>query len=236
MSVERHFIKVEKAKEFESYKRLPKYSHVPLALINPSPRKQRSPSRPKSPAFTIAAHPAKLQVKRFEQKQIPDHLMRAPMDSFTSSPANKGRAKTAKGRKGASPKKGGELSENKKIKRAEANRKLFYQELKKLLDKAEEAASAPGGSAEVPVVAGAPGTKLADCKDAIKDRRLLRFLYAAITGFTQPEIKLLKQEFVAFVKNVTNGLNARLADQLFSDAELADLFLLFCKRLEPAAP
>jgi hypothetical protein len=66
MSVEAHFIKVEKAKEFESYKRLPKFSHKPLAVINPSPRKKVSPPRPKSPTFTINAHPAKLQVKRFQ--------------------------------------------------------------------------------------------------------------------------------------------------------------------------
>jgi hypothetical protein len=240
MSVERHFIKVEKAKEFEAYKRLPKYTHVPLACINPSPRKQKSPPKPKSPSFTIAAHPAKMQVKRYEHKQIPDHLMRAPMDSFTSSPtAGKSRPKSqaGKGRKG-SPKKGGDLGENKKIKRAETNRKVFYQEIKKLLDKADEAASAPGGSAEVPVVVGAPQSKLADCKDAIRDRRLLRFLYAVVTGYQQPDIKIFKQEFITFVKNTLNGVNqqARAADQVFSDSELGDLFLLFCKRLEAPAP
>ena len=34
------FLKVEKAKEFESYRNLPKYSHIPLAVIHPSPRKK----------------------------------------------------------------------------------------------------------------------------------------------------------------------------------------------------
>ena len=135
--------------------------------------------------------------------------MRAPMDGFTSSPTG-GRSRTKSqglnGKKG-SPKKGGDMSESKKIKRAEANRKVFYQEIKKVLDKADEAASAPGGSAEIQVVTGAPQTKLADCKDAIKDRRLLRFLYSAITGYSQPEVKLLKQEFIQFVKNITNGVS-----------------------------
>ena len=86
------------------------------------------------------------------------------MDSFTSSPTSKKhssmRPKSAAmgaskgGRKGGnSPKKG--EGENKKSKRAEINRKVLFQEIKKLLDKAEEVASAPGGSAEVPVVTGA---------------------------------------------------------------------------------
>lgn len=110
------------------------------------------------------------------------------------------------GRKGGnSPKKG--EGENKKSKRAEINRKVLFQEIKKLLDKAEEVASAPGGSAEVPVVTGASQSKLADCKVAIRDRRLLRYLYSAITGNLQPEIKLYKQEFIQFVKTLLNGLN-----------------------------
>lgn len=32
--------KVSQAKEFEDFRRLPKYSHVPLAVINPSPVKR----------------------------------------------------------------------------------------------------------------------------------------------------------------------------------------------------
>jgi len=32
---------VSKAKEFESFKQIPRYSHVPMAVINPSPVKVR---------------------------------------------------------------------------------------------------------------------------------------------------------------------------------------------------
>lgn len=46
MSVERDpfrstssFHKVEKVKEFETFRQLPKFSHVPNAIINPSPQK-----------------------------------------------------------------------------------------------------------------------------------------------------------------------------------------------------
>lgn len=44
MSVERHFqsLKVSQAREFETYKNLPKFNHVPYAVINPSPRKKKS--------------------------------------------------------------------------------------------------------------------------------------------------------------------------------------------------
>jgi hypothetical protein len=56
MSVERHFhnsIKVSKAKEFETYKNLPKYNHVPLAVIHPSPRKKKSPEASPTPPLKV---------------------------------------------------------------------------------------------------------------------------------------------------------------------------------------
>jgi hypothetical protein len=69
MSVERNpavkFIKIEKAKEFKDYQRMPKFDHKPLAVINPSPRKKRSPPREESPTFTIAAQSAKIQAKKY---------------------------------------------------------------------------------------------------------------------------------------------------------------------------
>lgn len=34
------FLLVEKAKEFEAFRNLPKFTHVPMAVINPSPRKK----------------------------------------------------------------------------------------------------------------------------------------------------------------------------------------------------
>jgi hypothetical protein len=81
-------------------------------------------------------------MKKVEKKVIPDHLMRAPMDSFNSSPVTRkvsmgGRAKSAAGKGGA---KGGANTEGKRAKRAEMNKKVLFMEIKKLLDKAEEAA------------------------------------------------------------------------------------------------
>lgn len=64
MSVERNpaikFIKVEKAKEMKDYQRMPKFDHKPMACINPSPRKKRSPPREESPTFTLNALPVKI--------------------------------------------------------------------------------------------------------------------------------------------------------------------------------
>jgi hypothetical protein len=88
MSVVRHFqntIKVEKAKEFETYKNLPKFSHVPLAVINPSPRKRRSLESSPTPPLKVSGQHTKLGVKRYEPKQIPEHLMRAPQDLSSSA-------------------------------------------------------------------------------------------------------------------------------------------------------
>jgi hypothetical protein len=80
-------LKVEKAKEFETFRNLPKFNHVPYAVIHPSPRKKSRPSMSPTPNLTMSGTTSKLQVRRYEPKQLPDHLIRAPLDSsFSSSP------------------------------------------------------------------------------------------------------------------------------------------------------
>ncbi len=64
---------------------------------------------------------------------------------------------------------------------------------------------------------------------ALRDRRLVRYLYAGVTGNRSLQPLLLKQEFVNFVKSIIPPKENPL-----SDSETADLFLLFCKRLESA--
>jgi hypothetical protein len=97
------FLKVEKAKEFESYRNLPKYSHVPLAVIHPSPRKKRVPTRSPTPNLSMSGTQTKLAVKRYEPKQFPDHLLRAPLD--TSSVSSPKRPHSSMPGKGGSGKK-----------------------------------------------------------------------------------------------------------------------------------
>jgi hypothetical protein len=114
--------------------------------------------------------------------------MRAPMDSFTSSPSSKkfGRPKSAAGGRGKKLNASrGRDGENKRAKRAEANRKVFFSEIKKLLDKAEEAANAPAGNPDSINVLGGNTQNIASLSDvriAARDRRLIRFLFASATG------------------------------------------------------
>jgi hypothetical protein len=83
------------------------------------------------------------------------------MDSFTSSPSSRrfGRPHSSSG-KGKGKKlgrSGGRDGESKRAKRAEANRKVFFSEIKKFVDKAEEASSAPGANPDtVNVLYGSP--------------------------------------------------------------------------------
>ena len=103
--------------------------------------------------------------------------MRAPMDSFTSSPVSrgggskKGRGKSAKaGSKAAA----GANTEGKRAKRAEANKKVLFMEIKNIMDKAEEAASAPGSTTMDPVVLkGFNKTTLSKCREDLINKVLL---------------------------------------------------------------
>jgi len=45
---------VEKAKEYESFRNLPKFSHVPMAVIHPSPKKVKRPSPSPTPDLTMS--------------------------------------------------------------------------------------------------------------------------------------------------------------------------------------
>ena len=106
--------------------------------------------------------------------------MRAPMDSFASSPVSrggggggrsKGRSKSGKrGKKAAS----GANTMEKRAKRAEANRKVLFVEIKKILDKAEESASAPGSTTMDPVVLkGYNTTTLSKCREDLINKVLI---------------------------------------------------------------
>lgn len=199
--------------------------------------------------------------KKLEKKQIPEHLQRAPMDSFTSSPSRGGgspsrRPKSALTGKGGRGKGGKDTSgkkhegESKRIKRAEANRKALFHEIKRLIDKAEETANAPGGLPDTTIVVpNFPETNLTDVKIAIRDRRLLRFLCGPLVNNRHVQVLLLRHEFSNFVKALLGQSSpshsffqgaasappqAVKSDLVLSEAELGDLFLHLCKRLESA--
>ncbi len=88
-------LKVEKAKEFETFRNLPKFTHVPMAVIHPSPRKKKDRHESPTPNLAMTGSQAKLLVKRYEPKQLPDHLIRAPMDTSYSGTISPKRAKSS---------------------------------------------------------------------------------------------------------------------------------------------
>lgn len=46
---------IEKAKDFEKFRQLPKFTHVPYAVIHPSPRKRQTPSPPPNPDLQVTS-------------------------------------------------------------------------------------------------------------------------------------------------------------------------------------
>jgi hypothetical protein len=64
MSVERNtfnssqikFHEVAKAREFESFRNLPKFSHVPMAVIHPSPKKAFKPDPEPTPDLNVSGN------------------------------------------------------------------------------------------------------------------------------------------------------------------------------------
>lgn len=72
--------KVSKLKETPTYKNLPRFSHVPMAVINPhspSKRPQGSQLMQHLEPFT---NTLEIKQRKFSPKELPDHLMRAPID------------------------------------------------------------------------------------------------------------------------------------------------------------
>ena len=75
-------MKLSKAREFEKEKNLPKFDHANMAVINPIPKKRKMP--PPEPDYSqtllIASKQAGMNVRGVSQKQLPEHLIRPPID------------------------------------------------------------------------------------------------------------------------------------------------------------
>ena len=179
-NVQKHLV-VEKAREFEQYKHLPKYNHVPYAVIHPSPRKKKELSPQKDLTFTMSGSSSKLIQKKYEPKVFPDHLMRAPLES-TATPSyatKKSPSRSKSMKKGKSLREQKKQKENakkfesekKRIVRADKNLKDWFGELKKLSERSDEE----------PICQGSSGT-VAQGKLQLRERKFIRFLYQQISG------------------------------------------------------
>jgi hypothetical protein len=71
---------VSRAREFETFKNIPRYSHSPLAVIHPAAEREIRPiwKPPKKLNFDGTTVP--VQVNRFNPKNIPEHLVRPEID------------------------------------------------------------------------------------------------------------------------------------------------------------
>ncbi len=119
-------MKVTKAKEFEGYRTLPKFDHVSMAVIHPSPTKKRAPYAPPTPDLTIGSRTAKMTERDTQRKQLPEHLIRPSLDTSSTEVAmdkkmRKSQASASPG-KGNKGKKRSKVEEERfKVKRAEKN-------------------------------------------------------------------------------------------------------------------
>ena len=71
--------KVSFAREFEDFRQLPKYSHIPLAVIHPSPVKRVQKPRRPSPDFELQSSPQRMVTRPTFRQDIPESLVRPPV-------------------------------------------------------------------------------------------------------------------------------------------------------------
>ena len=72
---------VEKAREFESFKQIPRYSKPSMAVIHPSPEKVRKePSHKPPKTLLFDGSPYALSKRPDTAKNLPDHLVRPAID------------------------------------------------------------------------------------------------------------------------------------------------------------
>ena len=75
-----------KAKEFESYKQLPRFTHANMAVIHPATKTTSMKPSVSTPQLDVGATPMTMrQRNKIESKLkvLPDHLIRAPMSKNT---------------------------------------------------------------------------------------------------------------------------------------------------------
>ena len=94
---EMHVHKVSEAKEFEGFRNIPKFSKPVLAVIHPSPTKKRPPVRKADLEFELEGSPARLLKKQHTHKEIPEHLMKPPIEATPTRQATRVSSASKKG-------------------------------------------------------------------------------------------------------------------------------------------
>ena len=147
--------RVSFSKEFEDFRQLPKYSHVPLAVIHPSPIKRMPKPRRPEPDFEVEASPSRIIQRPGPRYEIPESLARPPVE--ISAGGRKRRPKSGVGFGSSQPRFGSRIAsakssskfadrqdaerakiEQEKLRVINQNVKSFYDTLKAGLEKPDD--------------------------------------------------------------------------------------------------
>ena len=69
---------MSKAREYESYKQLPRFSKPHLAVIHPKGRDKIMKPASSTKDLEVLSMPLSLKMRPVVDREIPDHLMKAP--------------------------------------------------------------------------------------------------------------------------------------------------------------
>lgn len=203
------YVKVSHAKEVPSYKSIPKYSHVPLACINPSPKKLRPTSASKKQDLELHSNPLKLKHQIRDKKELEPHLIRIPFDPNATPKQAKTfvdtKGMTVAQKKAANEAAAKSAAEAVKLKKIKRNLAVLFTEIKSKLDSKQDSEHLED---RIQLEAG----KL---RLQINDKRFVTQLYCAYTQFQ--DLLAGKQELQGFIKVfVPKMLDSEISEILYA--------------------
>ena len=191
--VRMHVQKVSQASEVPAYKNLTRYDHVPLAVINPSPMKKRPQSSIGEHSLEPMAQRVQLKAKRFEKKELPDHLIHAPIDKNATTKVRKvfvdTKGMTSKQKKEAMVAAQKQALEAKRARRIAANLKNLFSQIKGALESRKDDE----------LIHDSIRARIAEAKTKIEEKRFISYLMRAYFGKSDVSL-IFKSEFAQFFK------------------------------------
>jgi|688.fasta_scaffold661149_1 hypothetical protein len=215
---ELHVHKVSEAKEFEAFRYIPKYTKPYMAVINPASPKKKPQPKKLEPEFEVEGSPSRIAIKRSNKKEIPEHLLKPPMETASARAAPRRATSSQKGAKGYKNKLEQQKLEfeRKRLTTAEKNILSWLIDIKKCLDKDEQASFCES----------LPKTTVKVAKEKMLTKKLIRFLFDEV--MTQQFVDrnnsplINKSEFIKFVQAFRRDI---------LEGEISDMFLALLKKL-----
>lgn len=232
-----HLLEVSKAVKFEEKKKLPKFSHAHMAVINPIHKERKSESPHKPGKITVVGNPAKLGPRQFIEKMLPEHLITPPLE-ILKEPARKerdieaiirakekkkGKPLTAHERRQIIEKEKKRLLNLKKLEKTRQNSRAFFKECAHRLDevntKEERAEDAKQKSA--PARKSIISSFFRDKVTGIR-----KLFFAVMPNKLE---KISKAKFTEFYEKI-------MGENKITEDEIKDLFLYYCKNNKKPLP